>query len=261
MRRPIDSRRSSTASGRCARPSFGIPRAAAEGLARQRRELQHLVRRAGELLTQHGDSRNAGRRCAGFRTRCLAPLSTASIPTSSRHGRLMQELAAPGFEVLAGVGRADHLKLLKGGKAGSADTGRPRRLAASHQQSPADLKEEAARQRRDAARQREETATREREEAAARQREEIAARKRQEAEAQQRDMAERRAAVEQADQEAKELKRASPRPASDWPRPAARRNQRRAATNLRRSAPSRAPARFSERRSLRPASPPAPSAS
>jgi hypothetical protein len=115
-----------------------------------------------------------------------------------RHGRLTQELAAPGFEVLTGVGRADHLKLLKGGKAASADTGRPRRLAASHQQSSTDLKEEAARQRRDAAP--------EREEAAARQREETAARKRQEAAEQQRDMAERRAAVEQADQEAKELK-------------------------------------------------------
>jgi hypothetical protein len=173
------------------------PRAAAEGLARQRRELQHLVRRAGELLTRHGTraTPDAMRRISDT---LLGAAVDGEHTDELRHGRLTQELAAPGFEVLTGVGRADHLKLLKGGKAASADTGRPRRLAASHQQSSADLKEEA--------RQREETATREREEAAARQREETAARKRQEAEAQQRDMAERRAAVEQADQEAKELK-------------------------------------------------------
>jgi len=181
------------------------PRAAAEGLARQRRELQHLVRRAGELLTRHGTraTPDAMRRISDT---LLGAAVDGERTDELRHGRLTQELAAPGFEVLTGGVRADHLKLLKGGKAGSADTGRARRLGAGHQQSTADLKEEAARQRRDAARQRAETATREREEAAARQREETAARKRQEAEAQQREMAERRAAVEEADQEAKELK-------------------------------------------------------
>jgi len=177
------------------------PRAAAEGLARQRRELQHLVHRAGALLTRHG-TRATPEAMRRISDTLLGAAVDGPRADELRHGRLTQELAAPGFEVLTGGGRADHLQLVKGGKAGSADAGRAQRRGAapeqSDQPSATQLKEEAARQRRDAARQRAEVATREREEAAAR--------KQQEAEARQREMAERRAAVEQADQETRDLK-------------------------------------------------------
>jgi hypothetical protein len=164
------------------------PRAAAEGLARQRRELHTLVRRAGELLTQHGTraTPDALRRISDT---LLGAAVDGQRAKDLRHGRLTEELDAPGFEVLAGGGRADHLQLVRGGKSASPDAGRDH---------VAQQKEEAARQRRDAAR--------ERAEAAARERDEAAERKRQEAEARQREMAERRAAVEQAGHEAKELK-------------------------------------------------------
>jgi colicin import membrane protein len=186
------------------------PRAAAEGLARQRRELQQLVRRAGELLMKQGSraTPDAVRRISDT---LLGAAVDRQHADELRHGRLTRELAAPGFEVLTG-GRADHLQLVRGGKVGSAGGDRARQQSGEPQRRAADPKAEAARQRRDAARERAETereqkeaATRERQEAAARQREETAARKRQAAEAQQREMAERRAAVEQADQEAKEL--------------------------------------------------------
>ena len=185
------------------------PRAAAEGLARQRRELQHLAQRAGELLAQHGTraTPDALRRISDT---LLGAAVDGPRAEELRHGRLTEELAAPGFEVLTGGGRADHLHLVKGGKTGSADADRAKRgrpaheSPAAHPPSAAQVKEETARQRRDAAQQRAEAAAREREEAE-RQREEASARKRREAEAQQREMAERRAAVEQADQEAKEL--------------------------------------------------------
>ena len=165
------------------------PRAAAEGLARQRRELHTLVRRAGELLTQHGTraTPDALRRISDT---LLGAAVDGQRAKDLRHGQLTEELDAPGFEVLAGGGRADHLQLVKGGKAATPDVAGRDHVARQ--------KEEAARQRRDAAR--------ERAEAAARERDEAAERKRQEAETRQREMAERRAAVEQAGQEAKELK-------------------------------------------------------
>ena len=185
------------------------PRAAAEGLAQQRRELQTLVRRAGELLTQHGTraTPDAIRRISDT---LLGAAVDGQRAKELRHGRLTEELDAPGFEVLTGGGRGDHLQLVKGGKAASTDAGRAQREQGARREHAAQRehlaqkehvaqqKEEAARQRRDAAR--------ERAEAAAREREEAAERKRQEAEARQREMAERRAAVEQAGQEAKELK-------------------------------------------------------
>jgi hypothetical protein len=179
------------------------PRAAAEGLARQRRELQRLVHRAGELLTRAGP-RATPETLRRISDTLLGAAVDGPRADELRRGRLTEELAAPGFEVLTGSGRADHLQLLRGGKAGRPDAGRDRRRPAEPQRlaarppSATAVKEEAARQRAEAtARVREE---------AARRREETAARKRQDAEARQREMAERRAAVEQADQEAKELK-------------------------------------------------------
>lgn len=153
------------------------PRSAAEALTGQRRELQYLVRRAGALLAEHGTRATPETERRIFET-LLGAAVDRHHTDELRHGRLTQELAAPGFEVLAGSGGGGHLRLVSGGQ---ADGQR------SH---------EVARKRQDAARQRE-AATRSREEVAARQREEAAQR--------QREMAERRAAVEQAEQEAQEL--------------------------------------------------------
>ena len=172
------------------------PRAAAEALTRQRRELQHLVRRAGELLAKHG-----ARATPDAERRISDTLLGAAVDRDRadelRHGRLTQELAAPGFEVLTGTERPGHLQLVRGGQsAGTRDT-QPETAGREIVERRAGLGRDGHRQRAEAARQREEEATRRREEAAAQKREEAAAR--------QREMAERRAAVEQAGQEAKEL--------------------------------------------------------
>ena len=95
------------------------PRAAAEALTHQRRELQHLVRRAGELLAKQGS-----RATPAIERRISETLLGAAVDRvradELRHGRLTQELAAPGFEVLAGVGRGDHLRLVSGGQTAPA---------------------------------------------------------------------------------------------------------------------------------------------
>jgi hypothetical protein len=174
------------------------PRAAAEALTHQRRELQHLARRAGELLSKQG-----GRATPAIERRISETLLGAAVDRvradELRHGRLTQELAAPGFEVLAGAGRGDHLRLVSGGQTAPArhprSTNHERRdqLELDRQRQ----RDEAARQRDDAAQQKKQAALRQREEAAAREREEAAQR--------QREMAERRAAVEQAEEEARDL--------------------------------------------------------
>jgi len=181
------------------------PRAAAEGLARQRRDLHHLVRRAGELLARHG-SRATPDMLRRISDTLLGAAVDADRAGELRQGRLQQELAAPGFEVLAGGGRAGHLQLVHGGKSAPMDAPRGPGEEAAHQRGhAAQQKEEAARQRRDAERARAEAAGRERKEAAAREREEAAARRREEAAAREREMVERRAAIEQAEQEARDL--------------------------------------------------------
>jgi hypothetical protein len=174
------------------------PRAAAEALTSQRRELQRLVLRAGELLAKQGS-----RATPAIERRISETLLGAAVDRvradELRHGRLTQELAAPGFEVLAGPGRGDHLRLVSGGR--TAPTRHPRsmnderrdRLELDRQRQ----RDEAARQRDDAAQQKKQAALRQREEAAARKREEAAQR--------QREMAERRAAVEHAEEEARDL--------------------------------------------------------
>jgi hypothetical protein len=186
------------------------PRAAAEALTRQRRELQHLVRRAGELLAKHGT-----RATPETERRISDTLLGAAVDRDRadelRHARLTQELAAPGFEVLAGTERPGHLQLVRGGQPARTRGTQPETAGREIVERRAGLGRDGHRQRAEAARRRDETvrqsaeAARQREEEATRRREEAAAQKREEAAARQREMAERRAAVEQAGQEAKEL--------------------------------------------------------
>ncbi len=185
------------------------PRAATEALTRQRRELQHLVRQAGELLAKHG-----ARATPEAERRISDTLLGAAVDRDRadelRHGRLTQELAAPGFEVLAGTGRPGHLRLVRGGQPARTRDTPPETAEPENVERRAGLdregqrpRDEAARSLDKAARQREEK--RRQQEEAAQSRHEAAAQKREEAAARQREMAERRAAVEQAGQEAKEL--------------------------------------------------------
>ena len=185
------------------------PRAATEALTRQRRELQHLVRQAGELLAKHG-----ARATPEAERRISDTLLGAAVDRDRadelRHGRLTQELAAPGFEVLAGTGRPGHLRLVRGGPPARTRDTPPETAEPDNVERRAGLDREGQRQRDEAARsldkaarQREEK--RRQQEEAAQSRHEAAAQKREEAAARQREMAERRTAVEQAGQEAKEL--------------------------------------------------------
>src|SRR5262245_9921378 len=115
------------------------PRAAAEGLARQRRELHHLVRRAGDLLARDG-VRATPDTLRRISDTLLGAAVDADRADELRHRRLQQELAAPGFEVLAGGGGVGHLELVRGGKSAAVNTPRVPRDHAAQQ------KEEAARQ-------------------------------------------------------------------------------------------------------------------
>jgi hypothetical protein len=179
------------------------PRAAAGALTQQRRELQHLVRRAGELLAKHG-----ARATPDAERRISDTLLGAAVDRDRadelRDGRLTQELAAPGFEVLAATERPGHLQLVRGGQAPRTSDTLSDKAERENVERRAGPDRDRQRQRDEAARQREEAATRQREEAT-RRREEAATQQREEAAARQREMAERRAAVEQAGQEAKEL--------------------------------------------------------
>jgi hypothetical protein len=90
------------------------PRAAGETLKRQRAQLDALVVRAGDLLARQGY-----RATPAIQRRISDTLLGAAVDPHRAHelreGRLMQELSAPGFEVLAGAPRARHLRPVPGG--------------------------------------------------------------------------------------------------------------------------------------------------
>ena len=162
------------------------PRTAAEDMRTIRTALQVLTSRATEILTT-----------AGYR---VSPSSSARISNTVlgaatdddrvddlRHGRLDAELEAPGFEVLAGAAPPRHLQLVRGGKSSE-----PRRASG----------ESAADRRRDQTEAKREHAEAERaREAAERERRatELAAARR--------EADERKAAVERAAGEVRELER------------------------------------------------------
>jgi hypothetical protein len=122
------------------------PRTAAEDMKTIRAALQVLTSRATEILTT-----------AGYR---VSPSSSARISNTVlgaatdddrvddlRYGRLDAELAAPGFEVLAGAAPARHLQLVRGGKSSE-----PRRAsgesAADRRREQTEAKRERAEARR-----------------------------------------------------------------------------------------------------------------
>ena len=174
---------------RVRRSQLHDPRTAAEGMKTIRVELQALTNRAAEVLTKAG-YRISPATSARISNTVLAAAVDAGLVDDLRYGRLTAELAAPGFEVLAGAGAGRPLQLLRGGK------------TSDPQREPTEAKREHADTKWD------QTETK-RQQAEARHAQERAERERlaQEVEALRRDAAQRKAAAEQAAQEVRELER------------------------------------------------------
>jgi hypothetical protein len=98
------------------------PRTAAEGMQTIRAELQALANRATEVLTKAGYRVPASATARISNTVLGAAVDTALVD-DLRRGRLAAELAAPGFEVLAGVEPGRKLQLLRGGKSSERQPG------------------------------------------------------------------------------------------------------------------------------------------
>ena len=95
------------------------PRSVAEAVRRQRAALDALLEVAREALSEHGFK--AGPAALG---RISSTLQGAAVDPRHaddlRHGRLTEELAAPGFEVFAGE-KPSRLKVVAGGKSSARD--------------------------------------------------------------------------------------------------------------------------------------------
>jgi hypothetical protein len=91
------------------------PRTASEGMRTIRAELQALTNRAAEVLTKAG-YRVAPSASARISNTVLAAAVDSALVDDLLHGRLSRELAAPGFEVLAGAEPGRPLRLVQGGK-------------------------------------------------------------------------------------------------------------------------------------------------
>jgi hypothetical protein len=181
---------------RVRRSQLHDPRTAAEGMKTIRAELQALTNRAADVLTKAG-YRISPATSARISNTVLAAAVDAGLVDDLRYGRLTAELAAPGFEVLAGAGAGRPLQLLRGGK-----TSDPQREPTEAKREHADTKWDQTETKRQQAKAR-------REQAEARHAQERAERERlaQEVEALRRDAAQRKAAAEQAAQEVRELER------------------------------------------------------
>ncbi len=135
---------------RVRRSQLSDPRTAAEGMQAIRTELQALTSRATEILAGAG-YRVPTAGAARISNTVLGAAVDAALVDDLRHGRLAAELAAPGFEVLAGIEPGRKLQLLRGGKASGRQ---PDAAEAKHAQDQAERArhaQEADARRRDAA--------------------------------------------------------------------------------------------------------------
>jgi hypothetical protein len=129
------------------------PRAVAEGVQTIRAELSALTTRAAEVPAKAG-YRVQPSTTARISNTVLGAAADAQLVDDLRRGRLAAELAAPGFEVLAGVAAGRPLQLVRGGR----DAERPRppgHAAAARAQEQAERArraQEAEAHRREAAR-------------------------------------------------------------------------------------------------------------
>lgn len=145
------------AADRTRRAQLRDPRAAGEAVQRLRADLEALVARAGQLLTEHG-SRPTPATLRRVADTLMGAAVDDRLAQDLRHGRLTTELAPPGFEILAGADRQD-LRILRGGKAQAPPAARQRHeerrsQAEEHrrrQKQTEELEREAAARRRAAA--------------------------------------------------------------------------------------------------------------
>jgi hypothetical protein len=91
------------------------PQTVVAGMQTMRAELQVLTNRAAEMLANAGYRVPVSGR-ARISNTVLGAAVDADLVDDLRHGRLAEELAAPGFEVLAGLEPFRKLQLLRGGK-------------------------------------------------------------------------------------------------------------------------------------------------
>jgi len=126
-------------------------RTAAEGMQTIRAELQALTNRAAEVLTKAG-YRVPASAITRISNTLLGAAVDAQLVDDVRRGRLAAELAAPGFEVLAGVEPGRTLQLVRGGKGSERPLERAEAARALEQVERARRAQEAEARRRDAER-------------------------------------------------------------------------------------------------------------
>jgi hypothetical protein len=112
------------------------PRAAAEAMQTQRAELAALTDRAASALTEAG-YRPSSATLERVSNTLLGAAVDRQLAADLRRGRLAAELAAPGFEVLAGAPKG--LRVVRGGRESKRD---------SAQAATREAREQAERQRR-----------------------------------------------------------------------------------------------------------------
>jgi hypothetical protein len=127
------------------------PRTAAEGMQTIRAELSALTTRAASVLTKAG-YRVPASATARISNTLLGAAVDAELVEHLKNGRLATELAAPGFEVLAGVAPGRTLKLVRGGKGAPPPHERAEAARAQEQAERARRAQEADARRRDAER-------------------------------------------------------------------------------------------------------------
>jgi hypothetical protein len=124
------------------------PRAAAEAMQAQRAELAALTDRAASALTKAG-YRASSATLERVSNTLLGAAVDRGLASDLRRGRLAAELAAPGFEVLAGAPKG--LQVLRGGQASRRDSTPAATREARRQAERERRAREAEAERRDAA--------------------------------------------------------------------------------------------------------------
>jgi hypothetical protein len=189
---------------RLRRTQLSDPRGAMEAMRAERAQLEALVARAEQALSEAGYSASAeARRRIG--DTLLGAAADRRHAEALAHGRLTEELQAPGFDALTGATR---LRLVQGGAAGR-DGGEQRRTATESRRGERQAKtaehKPKVRERDNARERQREARDRERAAKAAARAAEAEARRR-EAEARRREATERAAVVASLEREAAEAR-------------------------------------------------------
>jgi hypothetical protein len=125
------------------------PRTVAETMQKIRSELSALTNRAAEMLQKAG-YRVPVSGAARISNTVLGAAVDADLVEDLRRGRLAAELAAPGFEVLAGAAPGPKFQLLRGGRSKEPRRDESEARRAEEQAERARRAQEAEARRRDA---------------------------------------------------------------------------------------------------------------